>query len=160
MHYMINDTLLNLTFLQKTQNINENGYKIINSCIENIDAWKYTLIYIMIAFGLTGNVCSFIILNRYPATTANFYLKALAVVDTLFLSSALFGHIFSLCLEDNTIVSEVMKISVKYILSDVTQFLSVWLIVVLACSRFLAVAKPFHVGHYFTCRKAWISTLT
>ena len=123
------------------------------SC-DDITTFRSLFLSTLALFGIVGNVLSLIVLQfRYKSSTANLYLKALAIADTLFLLSALVGsaldHFIPLY---GPFPVAVIKLVVTFILGDISQFVSVWLTVALSFSRFMAVGKPFHANIYLCYR--------
>lgn len=122
---------------------------------EGITRTVLLAIYIAIAVGgLTGNVLSFMVLHqKCKKSPVNVLLKLLALVDIIFLSFA----ILRFALNMKGCMSYPKAIIQTYVvpgIMTITQFLSVWIIVLLGFYRFMAICKPFKVANFCSKSKA------
>ena len=100
-------------------------------------------------FGLLGNTLSFVVLQWEKRNrVATFLLQALAMADNLFLIMSGFSNIFSaLCIYYGW--DEVHHQALPYIqvfiwpLVAITQFGTVWMTVLIAANRYIAICRPF-----------------
>ena len=100
-------------------------------------------------FGLLGNTLSFVVLEWEKRNkVATFLLQALAMADNLFLLISGFSQIFSaMCIYYGW--DEVHDKALPYIrvfiwpLVFITQFGTVWMTVLIAANRYIAICRPF-----------------
>ena len=120
------------------------------------------VILLLVVFGVCGNILSYITFSiRRPPTLATVYLKALAMADISFLLSSLvwlfLKHIPSL---DNQTIKSIIALVIYGGFADIAQFTSVWITVLLAFSRFLAIYKPFFVKTHMVTKTIRKSVIT
>ena len=101
----------------------------------------------MCVFGLCGNTISFLVLQwekqNYAAT---FLLQTMAVADNIFLlmsgSSLIISAILPMMQLDNTPLMAYMQVYI-WPLVYITQMWTVWITVLIALNRFIAICRPF-----------------
>ena len=106
--------------------------------------------YIGIAVcGSVGNILSFIVMHwRSRKSAINLLLLYLAVVDTIFLIFAILHSAFPGKEGDcQKLLSSIIQTYVIPGTLTITQFLSVWTIVILGVFRYVAICKPFFASH-------------
>nr|ATG31108.1 myomodulin receptor 2 [Platynereis dumerilii] len=107
-------------------------------------------------FGLIGNSLSFAVLHRYsPRNVATLLLKALAVSDNLFLATGLFSMMFPAMMMSFDLISQLEPIypyiqTFGWPLTHMTQMGTVWMTVLVAFNRYIAVCKPLHAPRLAT----------
>ena len=103
------------------------------------------MLLLLVILGVCGNVLSYItFIIRKPPTLATVYLKALAVADTTLLVIVLVRLLLNHIPLDNQVIESV-TVLLFYVLDDIARFTSVWITVLLAFSRLLAICNPFFV---------------
>ena len=112
-----------------------------------LDQWKtigQVILILMSVFGIFGNIFSFVVLSmRQPPTVVGFYLKTLAVADTGVLACALIQTILQFILKTYNDFKAILELLFIVVFSELAQFVSIWVAVLLAFSRFMAFYKPF-----------------
>ena len=105
----------------------------------------YVLIYgFIVLFGLVGNTISFLVLQREKNHVATFLLQCLSVADNCFLLTAGFSQIFatmSLYIGFYDLMIPYVS-TVVWPLVHVTQMITVWMTVLVAANRYIAICKP------------------
>ena len=110
-------------------------------------------------FGLIGNTLSFAVLHRYAkSNVANFQLKALAVTDNLFLITAVCVQMYQAMLVSFGLEERLVPVfpylqTYVWPLTHMAQMLTVWMMVLVAANRYIAVCKPLHAPRLCTKRK-------
>lgn len=110
--------------------------------------------------GLLGNTFSIVVLQWEKRNkVATFLLQALALADNLFLLVSGFSQIFAaLCLYNSW--DEAHQAAIPYIrvfiwpLVAVTQFGTVWMTVLIAANRYVAICRPFQA--HKLCSMFWV----
>ena len=107
------------------------------------------------AFGLIGNSLSFAVLHKYSSGNVGAYLlKALAVTDNIFLATTLGVLIvFTTELATNIIIE------VLVVLASATMSWTVWMIVIVAGNRYIAVCRPMLASRLCTINKVQLEIL-
>lgn len=117
----------------------------MDNCPEKIYL-KIPLIFLAI-LGTVGNIISFVVLwRKFPRNVPNLYLKALAVADTLVLIT---GVMESEWIKENNLFKAIFQVVLVFV-NGISQLVSIWLIVALAGSRFIAVRFPIRHSEYCT----------
>ena len=121
----------------------------------------YGPLYIVVCiFGLIGNSLSYAVLHRYSSkNVATFLLKALAVSDNLFLVTALFVQTLTAMLMSfgkEEVLVPIYPYIQTYIwpVTHMIQMGTVWMMVLVATNRYIAVCKPLHAPQL--CRKRYV----
>lgn len=129
----------------------------LDLCIKNPAVFRAIIltIYNTIAvLGSMGNIFSFLILHyKSKRSPINFLLKFLAVVDSIFLIFAISRSVLqgSAC---TSYVRIILESTIVPGTLTITQFLSVWTIVLLGFFRYMAICNPFRVARCCTKNKA------
>ena len=107
------------------------------------------------AFGLIGNSLSFAVLHKYSSGNVGAYLlKALAITDNIFLATTL-GLLIAITSELSTqIILEVL-----IVLANATMSWTVWMIVIVAGNRYIAVCRPMVASRLCTINKVRLEIL-
>ena len=114
------------------------------------------------ALGILGNVLSFILLHKYsPNSVASYLLKSLAVADNMFLIAASSVQIYPAMLmsvgqEHNLLPIYPYIQTYAWPLVHMAQMTSVWMTVLVAGNRYIAVCKPLHA--LYLCTKGRVKT--
>ena len=91
------------------------------------------------AFGVIGNSLSFAVLHMYSSGNVGAYLlKALAVTDNIFLATTLGFVIYN----STELFLLTIIIKVLFVLVSATMSWTVWMIVIVAGNRYIAVCRP------------------
>lgn len=103
-------------------------------------------------FGLIGNSLSFAILHKYSKNNVStFLLKALAVIDNVFLATAAFVQMYPAMVVHLGRTAHLVPIY-KYIqtlawpFAHMVQLGTVWTMVLVAANRYVAVCRPLHAA--------------
>lgn len=144
----------------------EEGFWLNDSC----HSFEFFLCSVVIGsiclIGLIGNTVSFIVLGSDKQNlVATFLLRALAVVDCLLLIVSVL--ILSAILGPYQIPSTrptlrmIIPYMKKYInpFGLIAQSCTIWVTVLLAINRYIAVCKPFAAKHLLTLRKAQLQVV-
>ena len=127
----------------------------------------YVPIYgFIVLFGLVGNTVSFMVLQWEKQNhVATFLLQCLSVADNCFLLTAGFSQIFaSMSLyigfydEANSMIPYVS--TVVWPLVHVTQMITVWMTVLVAANRYIAICKPFQAPKLCTLSRVRLQVVT
>ncbi len=117
----------------------------------------YGPLYIVVCiFGLIGNSLSFAVLHKYSrSNVATFLLKALAVSDNLFLVTALFVQTITAMLMSfgkEEVLVPIYPYIQTYVwpVTHMIQMGTVWMMVLIATNRYIAVCKPLHAPRLCT----------
>ena len=135
----------------------------MDQCDDNMTLHiSLTIVYVTIAvFGMIGNILSYIVLHwKSEHNATNFLLKALSMTDTLFLFCAILRVSFTENWKRTKCDSFMTVVLGTLVVGDVmtiAQFVSVWLIVVLAFFRYEAICNPFRVRQWCNNRTARLS---
>ena len=111
---------------------------------------------IVCTFGILGIILTIVILSRkHMCTSTNCYLMALAIADLLFLL------LFATILADNQFVlyskeyyNYMIYITYAAIFMQIFLLASIWLTVILAMERYIAICRPFLAARMCTVVKA------
>jgi hypothetical protein len=112
--------------------------------------------------GVLGNTISFILLHKYsPNSVSSYLLKALAVADNMFLIAASGVQIYPAMLmylgaEDSLVPIYPYIQTYAWPLVHMAQMASVWMTVLVAGNRYVAVCKPLHAQ--YLCTKGRVRT--
>ena len=107
------------------------------------------------AFGLIGNSLSFAVLHKYSSGNVGAYLlKALAITDNIFLATTL-GLLIAIISELATYII----LEVLIVLASVTMSWTVWMIVIVAGNRYIAVCRPMVASRLCTINKVQLEIL-
>ena len=99
-------------------------------------------------FGLIGNSLSFAVLHKYSSGNVGTYLlKALAVTDNLFLATAVYPCFIP-------IITKVV-----FAILSATMTWTVWMIVIVAGNRYIAVCRPMMASRLCTIKKVQLEIL-
>ncbi|KAK6184781.1 hypothetical protein SNE40_007177 [Patella caerulea] len=107
--------------------------------------------------GILGNMVSIVVLSQARlSSTTSFFLKCLALFDTLLLALDMLIYtipwIIDMCgIWDHFLVATLF---IVYPLSAVSHTGSIYMVIVLALERFMAVSKPFHAMSKWTFSRA------
>lgn len=108
----------------------------------------------MCIFGFVGNTVSFMVLHKDRSTpVASFLLKSLAVADNIFLLLWAIHYMVKNILGYFEVPEESLNISWIYVrvfsfpVLFMAQTLTIWLTVVIALNRFMAVCLPYKAPH-------------
>ena len=107
------------------------------------------------AFGLIGNSLSFAVLHKYSSGNVGAYLlKALAITDNIFLATTL-----GLLIAFTTELATNIIIEVLVVLASATMSWTVWMIVIVAGNRYIAVCRPMVASRLCTINKVQLEIL-
>ncbi|CAH1783894.1 unnamed protein product [Owenia fusiformis] len=110
---------------------------------------------VIVVFGICGIILTLIVLSRKSmVTSTNTYLTALAVADLLFLvilSTILIGHKAFINNSSSYIRA---YLHIASIVMNMFLFSSVWVTVMLAVERYIAICKPFFARLMCTVKRA------
>ncbi len=116
--------------------------------------------------GIAGNTISILVLDKDRNNrVVTFLLKCLAVADNLVLmvSFVSLSLIYGLLhyVEGRTAVNAIKPYIIKYVqpVGYISQTLTIWLTVLLAVNRYIAICRPFDVHRFCTLRTAKIQVL-
>lgn len=109
------------------------------------------LIAVICFLGLAGNILSLTILHSDRQNrVASFLLQALAVADTavLVISCFVLSVVYGIIHSQTTVVTDWTDFIFKYVnsLGYMTQGVTIWLTVLLAINRYIAVCRPLHAS--------------
>lgn len=110
-------------------------------------------------FGLVGNSLSFAVLHKYSkSSVATYLLKALAIMDNLFLASAAAVQIIpgmAIYFGHEKMLARVYTVLQKYAWPPVhmIQMGTVWMLVLVASNRYIAVCMPLRAPRLCTKRR-------
>ena len=103
------------------------------------------------AFGLIGNSLSFAVLHMYSSGNVGAYLlKALAVTDNIFLATTLGFIIYN----STELFLSTIIVKVLFVLVSTTMLCTVWMIVIVAGNRYIAVCRPLVASMLCTIKKS------
>lgn len=103
-------------------------------------------------FGLIGNSLSFAIMQKYSKdTVATFLLKALAVMDNVFLATAAFVYMYPAMVIHVGQTDQLQPIytyfqTLAWPLTHMVQMGTVWMMVLVAANRYIAICRPLHAA--------------
>ena len=106
--------------------------------------------------GILGNIISFIVLHKSANNVANYLLKSLAIADSLYLIGAFIVPSYGVWLisigENLLSRSRYYRDLLTYCwpLVNMFQMTSVWMTVLIAGNRYIAVCKPLHATYLCT----------
>ena len=114
---------------------------------------------VIVLFGLVGNTISVLVLQRERNHVATFLLQCLSVADNCFLLTAGFSQIFSsmslyIGLHDVIYLMMPNLSRVVWPLVHVTQMITVWMTVLVAANRYIAICKPLKAPMLCTLSRA------
>ena len=116
--------------------------------------------------GFVGNTVSIMVLSKdRNHRVVTFLLKCLALADNLVLTvsfvtlSMIFGLLYYV--KGTSVLTATRPYIVKYVhpIGYISQTLTIWLTVLLAINRYVAICRPFDVHKFCTIRKAQIQVL-
>ena len=144
-----NETGINLSLDCSTNNMTtpKNAAISTSSNHRPWDFWDISLLFLVI-FGLIGNILSIIVMNRIRIrnTNANLFVTSMAITDCLFLSIKFFSNIVKLY----RIPIFTACIAIHHVLPHTILFVSVWLVILTALERAVAVHYPLRVARLFS----------
>lgn len=120
---------------------------------------------LIVAFGLIGNTLSFVVLQwERRNKVATFMLQALAMADNLFLITTGFAQIFAafgLVYNIDTYNAAVPYLQ-TYVwpLVHITQFGTIWMTVLIAGNRYIAICQPFQAHKLCSYKKVRMQVAT
>lgn len=103
-------------------------------------------------FGLIGNSLSFAIMQKYSKdTVATFLLKALAIMDNVFLATAAFVYMYPAMVIHLGQTDQLQPIytyfqTLAWPLTHMVQMGTVWMMVLVAANRYIAICRPLHAA--------------
>lgn len=103
-------------------------------------------------FGLIGNALSFAILHKYSKdNVSTFLLKALAIMDNVFLGTAAFVQMYPAMVIHLGHTAQLTPIytyfqTFAWPLAHIVQLGTVWMVVLVAANRYIAVCRPLHAA--------------
>ena len=112
---------------------------------------------VVCAFGVIGNSLSFAVLHKYSRNSvANYLLKGLAISDNMFLVTGSFAQMYLAMSMFFGLQSQLEPIfpyiqTYAWPLVHLSQMGTVWMTVLIASNRYIAVCKPLHAPRL--CRK-------
>ena len=128
------------------------------------------IIYVLVfgsigVIGLMGNTLSLIVLNWEKRNlVATFLLQALCVSDNLFLATNLFVQVFSGLgiYKKWPVYEDTQPYLMVYVwpFIHITQFGTIWMTVLVAANRYIAICRPFEAHRLCTMRRVRIQVLT
>ena len=120
-------------------------------CWTNVNIFRYVpLVSVAFLFGIIGNSLSFAVLHIYSSGNVGAYLlKALAVTDTIFLATMLLVIINGIT---ELVVIRII-VQVFIVLAWATMTWTVWMIVIVAGNRYIAVCCPMLASRLCTINK-------
>lgn len=107
---------------------------------------------IVCGFGLIGNTLSFATMHKYSKDTVpNFLLKALAVMDNVFLATAAFVSMYPAMEMHLGHMDQLVSIfnsfqALAWPLTHIVQLGTVWMMVLVAANRYIAICRPLHAA--------------
>ena len=153
------------TFLNATVNLSDVGST-------EPDCTLFSFVYFTLIIGISnilgilGNILSIAVLQKDRHNkVAVFLLQSLAIVDTLVLVISLFALslIYALLpfIGQSELKRDIIPYLVKYIhpLGYMAQCGTIWITLLLAVNRFIAICKPFHAAKWCTLTKARIQVV-
>lgn len=132
------------------------------------DDWFFFIIYgplyaVTCGLGLVGNCLSFCVLHRYSHSenVSTFLLKALAVSDNVFLSVAAFVQMYPAMAIFLGATDRLKAIYPQYQMlawpiAHMVQLGTVWVMVLVASTRYVAVCHPLHAQRLCTKRRVQV----
>ena len=139
----------NYSHIPKANTTMHDDHIVVASPHCGAEEMKHILLTIVAVLGILANTTSFMVLHwRYPQTSVNIYLKALALADCSFLlSTILITIVESNNQKYSPLALAVTKLIIRFVINELCQSVSVWLIVILSLSRYLAISRPLHMKH-------------
>ena len=113
---------------------------------------------IVCGLGLVGNSLSFAVLHKYTKhNVATYLLKALAIVDNVFLATAAFIQMYPAMMMYLGRTDQLTPIytyfqTFAWPLAHMVQIGTVWMMVLVAANRYIAVCRPLHAATLCTKR--------
>ena len=147
MEYSVNQIPQNVT------NVTEANISYPN-CLKTLNWGIYIDVSLCIldVLGIAANILSFIVLHKkFTPNPVNFFLKALAIADICVLVTSFVGVV--------SYKARTLHIYIIFALKDLALLVSVWLIVTLSFSRYVAVAKPLTFHMYSSSKVARRATV-
>ena len=136
---------------------------VIDGALTDADCKLFTFIlYVgifgpMLLFGLVGNTVSFVVLQwEKQNKVATFLLQVMAVIDNLFLLFTGTSQIFAavtLFTNTNHPAAPFMMILV-WPFVHITQMAAVWITVLIALNRYIAICRPFQAPNWCSMSRA------
>ena len=119
----------------------------VTSCADKAEDISYTIFVLITVFGIIGNIiCFLVVLLKCGKTPTNLLLSVIVFVDIVYLVLYLIKNTLNRWTEERLIFTRVVMDE----LHRVTQLFSVWLVVLLACMRFMAIRKPYLAMRFFS----------
>lgn len=126
----------------------------INAC-SNERTFYFVCLSVLFLFGILANAVIFYTFQKkYMANATIYMVKSLAVVDSIFLTVSFIGVTlikFNYSGLYSTYAKAVIAYILQYVLSSMSQFMCVWLVIPIAYYRYMAAAKPHHRQYYPRC---------
>ena len=113
-------------------------------------------------FGLIGNSLSFAVLHKYSRNNvATYLLKALAITDNLFLVTAALVQMYTAMVFYFDLIEQFVPIfpylqNYAWPITHMVQMATVWMMVLVAANRFIAVCMPLRAPQLCTKRNVQI----
>ena len=133
------------------------------SSLTSCDFVYFILVCIICAIGLIGNTLSFAVLHKHTfGHVGTYILQALALTDNMFLA-------IYVCTEANSIISNHYNLSLQYYevfqtyvwpLGHITHMWTIWMIVIVAGNRYIAVCRPMDAPRLCTKYNVQLEILT
>ena len=124
----------------------------------------YVLVFgVMCVFGLIGNTLSFLVLRwEKQSMSATFLLQMMALADNLFLLATGFAQIVSVLtlleqFEANPLMPYMPSYAWPFV--HITQMGTVWITVLIALNRYIAICRPFQASKLCTLSRAKLQVI-
>lgn len=121
----------------------------------NIGYVYATLLVVIVSAGIVGNALSFIVLQtKAKVTNFNFLIKVLSLIDIVILVLLPIDRLMYKFHNYSSIVYWIVLWYIVQKLSGISRFASVWMLIIIAFFRYMAVCVPMKVKLYCTARNA------